>query len=82
MNPILVDEDIDVGKSAIITHNAKVLGTGIDADESGEILTVSVHFLDGVEQKAITMQRDDALILLLMLKHALLDSDIEPRRAN
>lgn len=79
---ILVDDDIDVGHSAIVAHNAKMLGASIDSDEFGNILTVSVHFLDGLDQKAITLQRDDALILLLTLKHGLLDSDLEPRRAN
>ncbi len=79
---ILIDDDIDIGHSAIATQNAKMLGASLDTDGYGNILTVCVHFLDRQEQKAISMQRDDALILLLTLKHILLDTDHEQRRAN
>lgn len=82
MKHIFIDDDIDIGRSAIATQNAKMLGASLDTDEYGNILTVRVHFLDGQEQKAISMPRDDALILLLTLKHLLLDTDHEQRRAN
>ncbi len=82
MKHIFIDDDIDICHSAIATKNAKMLGASLDTDGHGNILTVCVHFLDGQEQKAISMHRDDALILLLTLKHLLLDTDHEQKRAN
>jgi hypothetical protein len=75
MNQIHIGTDIDPNQSTVLLRGPEVLGTTLQTNNSGDIASVVIHFGDSEGQKSIVLNQAEAMMLLLSLKGALLDTD-------